>query len=66
MSTKNKKSKKSRKEGYYTKGYDKSKRYAGSGKNLNKNNVEAPDATDEAYDYGDGSEEKGDNNKKGE
>ena len=66
MSTKNKKSKKSRKESYYTKGYDKSKRYAGSGKNLNKNNVEAPDATDEAYDYGDGSEEKGDNNEKGE
>lgn len=66
MSTKNKKSKKSRKEGYYVKGYDKSKRYAGNGKNLNKNNVEAPDATDEAYDYGDDSEENGEKDDKGE
>lgn len=66
MSTKNKKSKKSKKESYYTKGYDKSKRYVGNGKNLNKNNVEAPDETDEAYDYGDGSEDNGEKDDKGE
>ncbi len=62
MATKNKKSKKSRTEAYYQKGYDKSKRYSGNGKNTNKNNIEAPDATDEAYDYGDG--ENGDGEKK--
>ena len=60
VATKNKKSKKAKKTAYYTKGYDKSKRYAGNGK-ASKNNIEAPDATDEAYDYGD-DEDKTENN----
>ena len=60
VATKNKKSKKAKKTAYYTKGYDKSKRYAGNGK-ASKNNIEAPDATNEAYDYGD-DEDKTENN----
>ena len=61
MATKNKKSKKTRTEAYYQKGYDKSKRYSGNGKNANKNNIEAPEETDEAYDYGDGENGDGEN-----
>lgn len=56
MANKNKKNKKSKKNSYYHVGYDAKKKPA-AGKAASKNNIEAPDATDEAYDYGDGADD---------
>ena len=61
MANKNKKNKKSRKNSYYHVGYDASKSKPAA-KGSNKNNIVAPDETNEAYDYGDG-EENAENDK---